>query len=69
MTDKKPKDNMSKVIEIEWREGGSTTLTVHVKSNVLLAYDPVLKYIKRITEITFDGVDYDERTIYENEKE
>ena len=69
MTDKKPADNMSKVVEIEWKEGGSTALTVHAKTNVLLAYDPVLKYIKRITEITFDGVDYDEKIIFDGEKE
>lgn len=69
MTDKKPTENLSKVVEIVWKEGGSTALTVHAKTNVLLAYDPVLKYIKRITEITFDGVDYDEKIIFDGEKE
>ena len=59
----------AKLIAIEWRDGGSTLLTVHEKTNVLLAYDPVLKYIKRITETTYNGVDYDERVIFEGDKE
>lgn len=56
-----------KLIVIEWRDGGSTSLTVHEKTNVLLAYDPVLWNITRITETTYNGVEYDERVIFEQE--
>ena len=59
----------AKLIAIFWKDGGRTSMTVHEKTNVLLAYDPVLKYIQRITETTFNGVDVDEKVIYSEQEE
>lgn len=59
--------NNFKTVTIEWIDGGSTSMTVHYKTNVLLAYDPVLKYCKRITEIVIDKTALKKTVIYEKE--
>lgn len=47
---KKPQGARLKIVKIEWADGGSTTLTVSGKTDVLAAYEPALSHIKRITE-------------------
>lgn len=39
-----------KIITIIWKDGGSTTMTVHSTTDVLTAYEPALQYIRRIVE-------------------
>ena len=58
-----------KIIVIYWKDGSSTTMTVHERTNVLAAYEPVLWNIAQITESVFDGQTHTTTKIYEAETE
>ena len=64
-----------KIIVVYWKDGSSTTMTVHESTNVLAAYEPVLWNIAQITESVFDRNTFDNQTyvttteIYSDEKE
>lgn len=58
-----------KAITIYWKEGGSTSLTVHESTDVLAAYEPVLSYIDSIVETTIKDGKVESKHIHESEKE
>lgn len=39
-----------KTIIIKWKDGGVTSMAVHIDTDVLGAYEPVLAHIKKLIE-------------------